>query len=176
LDALEQGSYVPQLNRSSILYYVRRVQPGAPGKHCHASSSLHDLVSISQLPSSPCLVFLRSHPRSRLIMGGFYPPQPPPDLVSGACCAQLGTKLLGKEVRIAARLVKKVLRGKGLTRRERQQLTLTTADIFRLVPFAVFVIVPFMELLLPVRGRAGAGSWSPGWRVFDRQVAQKEGP
>jgi LETM1 and EF-hand domain-containing protein 1 len=34
--------------------------------------------------------------------------------------------------------------------RERQQLTRTTADIFRLVPMLVFVLVPFMELLLPV--------------------------
>ena len=26
----------------------------------------------------------------------------------------------------------------------------TTADLFRLVPFSVFIIVPFMEFLLPV--------------------------
>jgi len=44
----------------------------------------------------------------------------------------------------------KLAGGKNLSRRERQQLTRTTADIFRLVPFAVFIIVPFMELLLPV--------------------------
>jgi ABC-type Fe3+ transport system permease subunit len=44
----------------------------------------------------------------------------------------------------------KLANGKGLSRRERQQLTRTTADIFRLVPFAVFIIVPFMEFLLPV--------------------------
>ena len=44
----------------------------------------------------------------------------------------------------------KLAGGKGLSRRERQQLTRTTADIFRLVPFAVFIIVPFMEFLLPV--------------------------
>lgn len=44
----------------------------------------------------------------------------------------------------------KLAGGKSLTRRERQQLTRTAADIFRLVPFAVFVIVPFMEFLLPV--------------------------
>jgi LETM1 and EF-hand domain-containing protein 1 len=37
-----------------------------------------------------------------------------------------------------------------MTRRERNQLVRTTMDLFRLVPFAVFVIVPFMELLLPV--------------------------
>ena len=30
------------------------------------------------------------------------------------------------------------------------QLVRTTSDLFRLVPFSVFVIVPFMELLLPV--------------------------
>ena len=30
------------------------------------------------------------------------------------------------------------------------QLRRTTQDLLRLVPFAVFVVVPFMELLLPV--------------------------
>jgi len=62
----------------------------------------------------------------------------------------LGTKLLWKDTKIASRLVSKVLSGKALSRRERQQLTRTTADIFRLVPMLVFVVVPFMELLLPV--------------------------
>lgn len=62
----------------------------------------------------------------------------------------LGTKLLGKDIKIASRLATKVLQGRALSRRERQQLTRTMADIFRLVPMLVFVIVPFMELLLPV--------------------------
>lgn len=62
----------------------------------------------------------------------------------------LGTKLLWADVRISSRLLLKLAGGKSLTRRERQQLTRTTADIFRLVPFAVFIIVPFMEFLLPV--------------------------
>ncbi|GMH23240.1 hypothetical protein Nepgr_025083 [Nepenthes gracilis] len=44
----------------------------------------------------------------------------------------------------------KLAGGKSLSRRERQQLTRTTAHIFRLVPFRVFIIVPFMEFLLPV--------------------------
>jgi len=61
-----------------------------------------------------------------------------------------GTKLLWADVRISSRLMLKLAGGKNLSRRERQQLTRTTADIFRLVPFAVFIIVPFMELLLPV--------------------------
>ncbi|KAK7394631.1 hypothetical protein VNO78_15164 [Psophocarpus tetragonolobus] len=61
-----------------------------------------------------------------------------------------GTKLLWADIRISSRLLLKLAGGKSLSRRERQQLTRTTADIFRLVPFAVFIIVPFMELLLPV--------------------------
>ncbi|PUZ76467.1 hypothetical protein GQ55_1G293500 [Panicum hallii var. hallii] len=62
----------------------------------------------------------------------------------------LGTKLLWADVRISSRLLVKLAGGKSLSRRERRQLTRTTADIFRLVPFAVFIIVPFMEFLLPV--------------------------
>lgn len=62
----------------------------------------------------------------------------------------LGTKLLWADVRISSRYLLKLARGKSLSRRERQQLTRTTADIFRLVPVAVFLIVPFMEFLLPV--------------------------
>ncbi|XP_057957042.1 uncharacterized protein LOC131150372 [Malania oleifera] len=62
----------------------------------------------------------------------------------------LGFKLLWADVRISSRLLLKLAGGKSLSRRERQQLTRTTADIFRLVPFAVFIIVPFMEFLLPV--------------------------
>ncbi|XP_042382249.1 mitochondrial proton/calcium exchanger protein-like [Zingiber officinale] len=62
----------------------------------------------------------------------------------------LGLKLLWADVRISSRMLLKLAAGKSLTRRERKQLTRTTADIFRLVPFAVFIIVPFMEFLLPV--------------------------
>jgi len=61
-----------------------------------------------------------------------------------------GSKLLVSEVRISARLQWKILHGETLTRRERRQLRRTTQDLLRLVPFSVFIIVPFMELLLPV--------------------------
>ncbi|KAK9673526.1 hypothetical protein RND81_12G173100 [Saponaria officinalis] len=71
-------------------------------------------------------------------------------IVSGAQHYWLGTKLLWADVRICSRLLVKLANGKSLSRRERQQLTRTTADIFRLVPVAVFIIVPFMEFLLPV--------------------------
>ncbi|KAH9622779.1 hypothetical protein KSS87_007375 [Heliosperma pusillum] len=71
-------------------------------------------------------------------------------IVEGAKHYWLGTKLLWADVRICSRLLVKLAGGKSLSRRERQQLTRTTADIFRLVPVAVFIIVPFMEFLLPV--------------------------
>ena len=74
---------------------------------------------------------------------------------------------------MCSRIIWKITRGKTITRRERRQLTRTAAvsllkrivdlteknisenfpflqDLFRLVPFSVFVLVPFMELLLPV--------------------------
>lgn len=41
-------------------------------------------------------------------------------------------------------------RGVALTRRERQLLESATMDLLRLVPFSLFIIVPFGELLLPV--------------------------
>ncbi|KAI9475986.1 MAG: LETM1-like protein-domain-containing protein [Benjaminiella poitrasii] len=61
-----------------------------------------------------------------------------------------GTKLLGLEVRISSTLTWKLLNGGKLTRRELRQLRRTTSDLMRLIPFAFFIIVPFMELLLPV--------------------------
>ncbi|KAL6048798.1 Mitochondrial proton/calcium exchanger protein [Balamuthia mandrillaris] len=62
----------------------------------------------------------------------------------------LGTKLLVLNVRTAMGLAIRLTKGHTLTRRERQQLIRTVADIFRLVPFAFFIIVPFMEFLLPI--------------------------
>ncbi|ENN75724.1 hypothetical protein YQE_07684, partial [Dendroctonus ponderosae] len=61
-----------------------------------------------------------------------------------------GFRLLGIDVKISAGLVWRILRGKTLTRREYRLLTRTVGDLFRLLPFSVFIIVPFMELLLPV--------------------------
>ncbi|XP_008334377.1 LETM1 domain-containing protein LETM2, mitochondrial-like isoform X2 [Cynoglossus semilaevis] len=61
-----------------------------------------------------------------------------------------GFRLLGIDVKIAGRMVWRLLHGQVLTRRERRRLMRTCADLFRLVPFTVFIIVPFMEFLLPV--------------------------
>ncbi len=61
-----------------------------------------------------------------------------------------GTKLLATEVRISTKLALKMAAGYELSRREHRQLQRTVQDLGRLVPFSVFVIVPFAELLLPV--------------------------
>ena len=61
-----------------------------------------------------------------------------------------GTKLLATEVRISSKLALKMAAGYELSRREHRQLQRTVQDLGRLVPFSVFVIVPFAELLLPV--------------------------
>ena len=61
-----------------------------------------------------------------------------------------GTKLLATEVRISTKLALKMAAGYELSRREHRQLQRTVQDLARLVPFSVFVIVPFAELLLPV--------------------------
>ena len=61
-----------------------------------------------------------------------------------------GTKLLATEVKISTKLALKMAAGYELTRRENRQLQRTVQDLGRLVPFSVFVIVPFAELLLPV--------------------------
>jgi LETM1 and EF-hand domain-containing protein 1 len=46
-------------------------------------------------------------------------------------------------------LVQRTLSGSSLTRRERKQLLRTVTDLFRLVPFSMFIIIPFMEFALP---------------------------
>lgn len=61
-----------------------------------------------------------------------------------------GFRLLGLDMKIAFKLVVRMLQGHELTRREHRLLVKTTGDMFRLIPFSVFIIVPFMEFLLPV--------------------------
>ncbi|KAK5814197.1 LETM1-like protein-domain-containing protein [Linnemannia elongata] len=61
-----------------------------------------------------------------------------------------GTKLLGTEIKISTKLANRLLHGSKLTRREQRQLRRTSGDLLRLIPFSVFIIVPFMEFLLPV--------------------------
>ncbi|XP_057197698.1 mitochondrial proton/calcium exchanger protein isoform X3 [Triplophysa rosa] len=61
-----------------------------------------------------------------------------------------GFRLLWIDTTIAVRMMWRILNGNTLSRRERRQFLRTCADVFRLLPFLVFIIVPFMEFLLPV--------------------------
>nr|XP_021143626.1 LETM1 and EF-hand domain-containing protein 1, mitochondrial [Columba livia] len=61
-----------------------------------------------------------------------------------------GFRLLWIDTKIAARMLWRILHGTTLSRRERRQFLRICADLFRLVPFLVFLVVPFMEFLLPV--------------------------
>ncbi|RXM29886.1 LETM1 and EF-hand domain-containing protein 1, mitochondrial [Acipenser ruthenus] len=61
-----------------------------------------------------------------------------------------GFRLLWIDTTIAGRMLWRILNGNILSRRERRQFLRTCADVFRLVPFLVFIIVPFMEFLLPL--------------------------
>ncbi|XP_048851727.1 mitochondrial proton/calcium exchanger protein isoform X2 [Brienomyrus brachyistius] len=61
-----------------------------------------------------------------------------------------GFRLLWVDTTITGRMLWRVLNGNVLSRRERRQFLRTCADVFRLLPFLVFIIVPFMEFLLPV--------------------------
>jgi hypothetical protein len=62
----------------------------------------------------------------------------------------VGSKLLWSEIKVTKQILQRVVQGHELTRRERKQLLRTSTDLFRLIPFAIIVIIPFMELLLPV--------------------------
>ncbi|KAF2361004.1 LETM1-like [Trinorchestia longiramus] len=61
-----------------------------------------------------------------------------------------GFRLLFIDTKLGIKYCYRILRGEKLSRREHRQLVRTTGDLFRLVPFSVFIIIPFMELLLPV--------------------------
>ncbi|XP_075975018.1 leucine zipper and EF-hand containing transmembrane protein 1 [Anticarsia gemmatalis] len=61
-----------------------------------------------------------------------------------------GFKLFFLEIRISTFLLFKLLRGNSLTRREHRLLVTTIGDIFRMVPFIIIVIIPFLEFALPI--------------------------
>uniref|UniRef100_A0A0M3IH74 Letm1 RBD domain-containing protein n=1 Tax=Ascaris lumbricoides TaxID=6252 RepID=A0A0M3IH74_ASCLU len=61
-----------------------------------------------------------------------------------------GFRLLALDTRLCAKYLWRMARGHSLMRKERQQLVRTVSDLFRLVPFSIFVIVPFLEFTLPI--------------------------
>ncbi|CCH63189.1 hypothetical protein TBLA_0J01950 [Henningerozyma blattae CBS 6284] len=60
-----------------------------------------------------------------------------------------GTKLLANELSDSVKLVVRMTQGDHMKRRELIQLRKTADDLFRLLPFSAFIIIPFAELLLP---------------------------
>lgn len=61
-----------------------------------------------------------------------------------------GFRLLFIAIRISTSLTFKVIRGESLTRREHRLLVATIGDVFRIIPFIVFIAVPFLEFTLPL--------------------------
>lgn len=61
-----------------------------------------------------------------------------------------GFRLLFLEIRISTSLLFNILKGHSLTRREHRLLVTTIGDLFRMVPFIVFLVVPFLEFTLPL--------------------------
>uniref|UniRef100_T1IV40 Letm1 RBD domain-containing protein n=1 Tax=Strigamia maritima TaxID=126957 RepID=T1IV40_STRMM len=61
-----------------------------------------------------------------------------------------GFRLLGIDMKVGFKLGLRMARGKTLSRREHQLLIRTVSDVFRLVPFSVFIFVPLAELTLPL--------------------------
>eukprot|EP00300_Choanocystis_sp_HF-7_P004840 c13735_g1_i2.p1 GENE.c13735_g1_i2~~c13735_g1_i2.p1 ORF type:complete len:463 (+),score=96.82 c13735_g1_i2:104-1390(+) len=89
----------------------------------------------------------------------------------GAIHYWFGTRLLVKNVQISSNLLSRSLHGYTLTRREDRMLRRTLADLVRLVPFAAFVIIPFMEFLLPVALKLFPGMLPS---TFDTPMSKEE--
>ncbi len=62
----------------------------------------------------------------------------------------MGSKLLMADLKTARQMLLRLLNGSTLTRRERKQFIRTVTDVFRMVPMAIFVLIPFMEFALPL--------------------------
>ncbi|KAJ7452507.1 LETM1-like protein-domain-containing protein [Mycena galericulata] len=132
----------PVVSRSSgALLRPRRFQSSKPAAQSSASVPADPETSHDVKPSPPAP---KEPPKGPLLTRAWK------KVKHEAAHYWHGSKLLVSEVRISGRLQWKILHGETLTRRERRQLKRTTQDLLRLVPFAVFIVVPFMELLLPV--------------------------
>jgi len=61
-----------------------------------------------------------------------------------------GFRLFGGNLRASYHLTKRIVFGYQLSIRERRLLVRTTSDCLKLIPFSLFLIVPFAELALPI--------------------------
>uniref|UniRef100_A0A8C8YKL6 Letm1 RBD domain-containing protein n=1 Tax=Prolemur simus TaxID=1328070 RepID=A0A8C8YKL6_PROSS len=124
---------------------------GLPACCWHSSSPLGDDSALKP-PTSP------KDKNKKLEEGGpvYSPPAAVPvrpvwrRVLDGLKHYYHGFRLLWIDAKIAARTLGRILRGHTLTRREHRQFVRVCADLFRLVPLLVFIVVPFMEFLLPI--------------------------
>ncbi|EAN31901.1 LETM1-like family protein [Theileria parva strain Muguga] len=61
-----------------------------------------------------------------------------------------GSKLYAANVKVSYYILKKLIRGHPMRYHERKLLMKTMNDALKLVPFSLFIIVPFAEFLLPL--------------------------
>lgn len=61
-----------------------------------------------------------------------------------------GASLMWTDIIQGTKIINKKLNGKEITYRERRQLQRVALDILRMFPFALIVLIPFLEVLLPV--------------------------
>ena len=55
-----------------------------------------------------------------------------------------------RKLEMHAHLIARILQGRSISRRERSLLQRVITDLFRLIPFSFFIIIPAMEIFLPV--------------------------
>eukprot|EP00040_Diaphanoeca_grandis_P024711 m.136167 g.136167 ORF g.136167 m.136167 type:complete len:839 (+) comp29838_c0_seq2:312-2828(+) len=94
---------------------------------------------------------------------------------NGVHHTKMGFKLLWTDTKIGTSLLRRVLHGEILTRRERNQLVRVGTDLFRLVPFSVFILVPFGELALPFAIKLFPGLLPTQFRDKDDQLSKSRG-
>lgn len=61
----------------------------------------------------------------------------------------LNCKVFGNDMKMGTKLAIRKIKGYELTRRESKRLAQAYADAFRMVPFSLFLVVPFLEFTLP---------------------------
>lgn len=71
-------------------------------------------------------------------------------IIRGIHWARRGFKIFGANLKVSVLLLKKKMKGQPLSFREHKLLVRTTSDLFKLIPFSFFIVVPFAELLLPI--------------------------
>ncbi|XP_060781685.1 mitochondrial proton/calcium exchanger protein isoform X2 [Neoarius graeffei] len=142
------------LSRTHSVSYWTVAQWATPVRWVHTSSCLHDDSKVERSLRS-----LKDRNKKLEEGGPIYSPTVDVEPVRRTLGQRVidevkhyyhGFRLLWIDTTITGRMLWRVLNGHTLSRRERRQFLRTCADLFRLLPFLVFIAVPFMEFLLPV--------------------------